>query len=181
MTNFSVRGLCHRYESRHSGGSPTFSLQSIDLDYNHSEILCIVGPNGSGKSTFLRLLAGLEEPLSGSISFSDGDSSKRPRVGLLLQDLGLFDWKTVEGNIRFCLLCGRTPRTEWPARIDAFLEQLGLSDHRRKYPQELSGGLKQRCAIGRALAYGAGLLLMDEPSSGANIMKRLATPLRSYS
>jgi NitT/TauT family transport system ATP-binding protein len=165
MTNFSVRGLCHRYETRHAAGIPTLSLSAIDLDYDHSEILCIVGPNGSGKSTFLRLLAGLEEPSSGAIRFSDGDYSERPRVGLLLQDLGLFDWKTVEGNIRFGLLCGRTPRTEWPARIDAFLGQLGLFDHRRKYPQELSGGLRQRCAIGRALAYGAGLLLMDEPFS----------------
>jgi NitT/TauT family transport system ATP-binding protein len=163
MTDFSVRNLSHKYDSR-NGADPTYALRYVDLDYDRSEILCIVGPNGSGKSTFLRLVAGLERPSAGSIAFS-GASAMRPPVGLLLQDLGLFDWKTVEGNLGFGLICARTARKERPAQIDKLVRQLGLEDHRRKYPQELSGGLRQRCAIGRALAYGAGLLLMDEPFS----------------
>ena len=163
MTDFSARDLSHKYESRNGVGAH-YSLRFVDLDYSHSEILCIVGPNGSGKSTFLRLVAGLEQPTAGSITFSGG-LEFRPRVGLLLQDLGLFDLKTVEGNLNFGLICGGTPRPERPAKIDQLVRQLGLEDHRRKYPQELSGGLRQRCAIGRALAYGAGLLLMDEPFS----------------
>jgi NitT/TauT family transport system ATP-binding protein len=165
MTSFSVRNLSFKYESRNDVRASPFSLRSVDFDYDHAEILCIVGPNGSGKSTFLRLVAGLEQPFAGTITFSDGELSERPHVGLLLQDLGLFDWKTVEGNIEFGLICARTPRREWPERVSTIARQLGLEDHRQKYPNELSGGLRQRCAIGRALAYGAGLLLMDEPFS----------------
>lgn len=138
-------------------------FQGLDLHLSTDEVLVILGPNGCGKTTLLHILAGLERPGEGSVSFP-ALQSKRARWGFVLQDYraSLFPWRTVEGNLR--LVPGSSRAT-----IEEALHTFDLWDHRRAFPYELSGGMMQRAALARALSGTVDALLLDEPFSAQDV------------
>lgn len=156
-----ARNLYKIYESRKS---KTTALKDINIDILDNEFVCIVGPSGCGKSTLLRILAGLDEPSSGSIYLDDkqlnGPGADR---GMVFQGYTLFPWLTVEENIKFGLKIKKVPIEEQNRIVDKYLKLIGLEQFKKSLPNELSGGMKQRVAIARALANSPEVLLMDEP------------------
>jgi NitT/TauT family transport system ATP-binding protein len=151
------------------------ALQGCSLKVNRGEFVCLLGPSGCGKSTLLNLVAGFERPTRGEIIFDGeplvGASSKRV---MCFQDSmqALLPWTTVAGNISFALSVRHVPRAEWKARIDECLDIVGLSASVDRYPTELSGGMRQRLQIARALAANPEVLLMDEPFGALDAMTR---------
>lgn len=149
------------------------ALDSLSLAVASGEPLAIIGPSGCGKSTLLLLAAGLLRPTAGEVRVG-GTSVSGPRreTALILQDFGLLPWKTVEANAALGLTIRGVPRAEVHARTSAALERVGLAEFARAYPGELSGGMRQRLALARAVALDADLLLMDEPLSALDALKR---------
>lgn len=137
------------------------ALQNLTFSAAHDEFLCIVGPSGCGKSTLLRLVAGLLSPSAGSVVF-DG-WPRPPRCAMVFQDAALFRWLTVQENVAFGLETRGIPAVERLHQAQALLERMGLGDFAGHYPAELSGGMRQRAAIARALLIEPDVLLMDEP------------------
>jgi NitT/TauT family transport system ATP-binding protein len=139
-------------------------LDSISLDVRTKEFLTIVGPSGCGKTTLIRIIAGLEKPTSGKI-FLDNHEIYGPlkKIGYVPQEYSLFPWRTVEENIKFGLKIHRYSKNHVKVKIDELLNLIGLYDFKHYYPKELSGGMKQKVAIARALAINQTLLLLDEP------------------
>ena len=158
----SVRGVHRVYGPR---GNHVLALQDIDLDVARGEFVCLVGASGCGKSTLLTLLAGLEHPQGGTISV-DG------RVSLLFQDAALFPWLTAAQNVQLALRLAGVPRREWADRVHQLLSLVRLDGFGEKRPHELSGGMRQRTALARALAQVADVLLMDEPFGALDAMTR---------
>jgi NitT/TauT family transport system ATP-binding protein len=150
-------------------------LDDIELSVSSGEFLCLVGPSGSGKSTLLRLLAGLEGPGQGRITWNGlairGTSIER---GIVFQDYSLFPWMSVLDNV--ALAVGKAqPRLSRPAQREqarALLAGVGLTEAVGKYPYELSGGMRQRGAIARAFALGSPVLLLDEPFGALDPVNR---------
>jgi NitT/TauT family transport system ATP-binding protein len=139
-------------------------VDRLDLQLRRGEFVSLVGPSGCGKSTVLRLLAGLAYPDSGTVEV-DGHSAGPPgpdRV-LVLQQESLFPWRTVAGNVDFGLQAQGVPRRERSDRRRAALEAVDLVDASHLYPAQLSGGMRQRCQLARALAVRPKVLLLDEP------------------
>lgn len=151
----------------------TQALAGVTLHICPGESWVFIGPSGCGKSSLLFLLTGLRQPSTGMISVAgEAIKSPRPQTALILQDYGLFPWKTVWDNAVLGLkLRGMTTR-EQTAVITPILENLGLIEHRRHYPAQLSGGQRQRVAVARALALDPDLLLMDEPFSSLDALTR---------
>ncbi|MDY2625934.1 MAG: ATP-binding cassette domain-containing protein [Coriobacteriales bacterium] len=151
------------------------ALDGISLEVAPGEPIAIIGPSGCGKSTLLKLAAGLLAPTSGQVLI-DGlqVTGPRPTTSLILQDLGLLPWKTVEKNAELGLALRSLPRAERRDRARRALAQVGLAGFERRYPSELSGGMRQRLAFARALALDADLLLMDEPLSALDALSREA-------
>lgn len=139
------------------------ALEKLSLDIDEGEFVCIVGPSGCGKSTFLRMLAGLSEVTSGTLTIDHDASSNKPPTSVVFQEYAIFPWKTVLHNVAFGLeMRGVNKKTRLEtARL--WLERVGLSKFANNYPRQLSGGMKQRVAIARALANDPDVLLMDEP------------------
>ncbi|MCS0494739.1 ABC transporter ATP-binding protein [Ancylobacter sp. MQZ15Z-1] len=151
------------------------ALEGISIDIAAGEFLCLLGPSGCGKSTLLNILAGFEEVSAGSVMF-DGRPVKgadRDRM-MFFQDAGsaLLPWLTVEENVRFALRARRVPRSQWDDIITRYLSMVDLNNHRTKFPAELSGGMRQRLQIARALAVEPRVLLMDEPFAALDAMIR---------
>lgn len=151
------------------------ALDGIDLDVSEGEFVCLLGPSGCGKSTLLSILAGFERPSRGTVEF-DGvlvRGAGRDRM-MFFQDAGaaLLPWLSVEENIRFALRVRKLPRETWPETIDKYLSMVDLADHRRKFPAQLSGGMRQRLQIARALAVEPRVLLMDEPFAALDALTR---------
>ncbi len=152
-------------------------LRDIDLRIPHGELFCLVGPSGCGKTTLLNTVAGFMPPASGSVDL-DGQPLRAPgndRV-VVFQDVhnSLFPWMTVRDNVEFGLKMLGLERAERQRRVAAFLGLVGLSDHGLKFPAELSGGMKQRVQIARALAIEPKVLLMDEPFASLDAQTRRA-------
>ena len=137
-------------------------LHDIDFTLRDGEFLSIVGPSGCGKSTILRLISGLVPPSSGRIEMP-GEPGKPANVGFMFQRDALLPWADVRANIAVGLECAGVPAEQHAARIDGLLELLGLAEFGAYYPRALSGGMRQRVALGRLLAYDPRVMLMDEP------------------
>ena len=137
-------------------------LHDIDFALDRGEFLSIVGPSGCGKSTILRLISGLVQATKGQVEIPSRAGS-RTDIGFMFQRDALLPWADVSANIAVGLECAGIPKREHAARITALLEILGLSDFGRYYPRALSGGMRQRVALGRLLAYDPEIMLMDEP------------------
>lgn len=148
------------------------ALQPVDLTIKAGDFVCIVGPSGCGKSTLLRLLAGLDEPTSGTLSLGGKPlTGPSPHVGIVFQEATLLPWLTVEANVS---LPGRVggQRGDARKRTGELLDLVGLAGFADKYPYELSGGMQQRAAICRALLRDPKALLMDEPFGALDALTR---------
>ncbi len=150
-------------------------LSDIDLEIQDGEYLVLVGPSGCGKSTLLRLIAGFDQATSGSLKI-DGAPVKGPGRdrGMVFQDLesSLYEWLTVGENVEFGLRVSGVPRAEREVRREEALRMVNLLNHVRKYPDELSGGMKQRVQIARMLAMRPSIMLMDEPFASLDAQTR---------
>ena len=142
------------------------ALDGIDLRIESGQIVCVVGPSGCGKSTLLRLLGGLEEPTAGSIvQVGAAPPNSLNPFTYIFQDFALLPWRTAEGNISLVLEDSGLPRGEIRDIVDNVLARTKLTEFRNSWPRQLSGGMKQRVGIARALAVRPAILLMDEPLS----------------
>jgi NitT/TauT family transport system ATP-binding protein len=167
-----VANLRKTYDAAHA---PYVALDGVDVEINEGEFFCLLGPSGCGKSTLLNILAGFEPATSGSVT-SDGAAitgAGRERV-MFFQDAGsaLFPWLSVEENVRFGLRVRRVPKREWHEIVERYLRMVGLDEHRNKFPAQLSGGMRQRLQIARALAVEPEVLLMDEPFGALDALTR---------
>ncbi|ELZ60473.1 ABC transporter-related protein [Haloferax sp. ATCC BAA-645] len=162
----SVRGVSKAYES-------TNALDDVSFSVPEGEFCCVVGPSGCGKTTLLRAIAGLDDVDSGSI-LVDGDPVAEPSLdrGMVFQEYALFPWRTVRGNIRFGLDRPACECADCEARVRELVGLVGLEGFEDAYPKELSGGMKQRVGIARALAVDPEILLMDEPFGSVDARTR---------
>jgi NitT/TauT family transport system ATP-binding protein len=149
------------------------ALRDINLTIADGEFFVIVGPSGCGKSTLLDLLAGLSQPTTGHV-YLNGEPVTGPGLdrGIVFQQYALFPWRTAKGNVEFGLEAKGLGRRQRAALADDYLQLVGLRDFADRYPHELSGGMKQRVAIARSLAYDPQVLLMDEPFAALDAQTR---------
>jgi NitT/TauT family transport system ATP-binding protein len=154
-------------------GATTTALDGINLDVPAGQFLVVVGPSGCGKSTLLDLLGGLTAPTSGRILL-DGTPIDGPGLdrGVVFQQYALLPWRTAQDNIAFGLEAKGVPRRERVSRAREYLDLVGLDGFADRYPHELSGGMKQRVAIARSLAFDPDVLLMDEPFAALDAQTR---------
>lgn len=149
------------------------ALQDFNLDIREGEFFTLLGPSGCGKSTFLNVLAGLARKTGGSISIDGQPASGINREqGVVFQGYALFPWRTVLQNIEVGLEIRKIPKRERRETAEQFLHLVGLAGFGQRYPHELSGGMRQRVAIARSLAYSPSLLLMDEPFAALDAQTR---------
>jgi NitT/TauT family transport system ATP-binding protein len=145
---------------------PVHALSDVNLTINKGDFVSFIGPSGCGKTTFLRALAALEEPTSGTILVNGQtpDQARQKRAyGYVFQHAGLYPWRTIAGNIKLPLEIMGYSKSEQLRRTDEVLRLVELEDFSKNFPWQLSGGMQQRASIARALAFDAELLLMDEP------------------
>jgi NitT/TauT family transport system ATP-binding protein len=149
------------------------ALDDITLDVRSGEFLTLVGPSGCGKSTLLDLLAGLDSPTTGRILLN-GTPVNGPGLdrGIVFQQYALFPWRTALSNIEFGLEAKAVPKKERAERARTYLDLVGLRGFENRYPHELSGGMRQRVAIARSLAFDPDVLLMDEPFAALDAQTR---------
>ena len=152
-------------------GKSTPVLQNINLDVSEGEFVCVVGPSGCGKSTLLNVVAGFLLPTSGSVRI-DGETVRGPdpRRIFVFQERGVFPWLTVEGNIGFGLF--KLSDRERQQRIAYYIKLVGLGGFEEAYPSELSGGMKQRLEVARALVVNPDMLYLDEPFGALDSITR---------
>ena len=161
-----------------TGDRAFLALDDLSIDIREGEFLAIVGPSGCGKTTVLNMLAGLDTPTSGTMLLNGspiiGPGAER---GVMFQDYALFPWRTVRGNIEFGLQFGKPGRGVSPLertrRVDEAIALVGLSGSEGKYPHQLSGGMRQRVALGRLVANEPDILLMDEPLAALDAQTRI--------
>jgi len=162
----SVIAALHAVERIYGNGVK--AVGPLDLEIRDGEFVSLLGPSGCGKSTALRLIAGLLEPTAGAIVWP----KEKPRIGFVFQDPTLMPWANARDNVRLPLDLSHVPHNEANERADAALGRVGLSGFEAAYPRELSGGMKMRVSIARALAARPRLLLMDEPFAALDEMTR---------
>jgi NitT/TauT family transport system ATP-binding protein len=156
-----------------SHGLETSALVDINLQIKEGEFVCLLGPSGCGKSTLLKIIAGLIPATSGRISINGKPvSGPGPERAVVFQDYALFPWMTVRDNVEFGLEARRLPLAERREVSKRLLKVVGLSDFAERFPHQLSGGMKQRVSIARALAVDPSLLLMDEPFGALDAQTR---------
>lgn len=152
------------------------ALKNINIDIREGEFVCILGSSGCGKSTLLGLLSGLHKVKSGKI-LVDGNVIKGPGIdrAVVFQQYSLFPWQTVKGNVLFGIKqSGRKyTRKQREALAEKYIENVGLTGAKNRYPSQLSGGMRQRVAVARALSLESGILLMDEPFGAVDPKLRL--------
>ena len=158
-----ARGLGLTFETN---DGPVQALSDVDLSIGKGEFVSFIGPSGCGKTTFLRCVAALEHPTTGTLSVNgmSADAARQARAyGYVFQAAGLYPWRTIAGNIRLPLEIMGFSRADQEERIARVLSLVDLDGFGKKYPWQLSGGMQQRASIARALAFDADILLMDEP------------------
>jgi len=154
-------------------GSVLTALDHISFEVDDKEFVCILGPSGCGKTTLLRLIAGLDTGRSGSVVL-DGEEMRgpSPKIGFVFQEYSLFPWRNVRDNIAFGLEMQKKPRDERYRIAEQYLKLVGLTQFANSFPSELSGGMRQRVAVARALALDPVILLMDEPFGALDAQTR---------
>ncbi|MDO8842248.1 ABC transporter ATP-binding protein [Methanocalculus sp.] len=154
-------------------GEPLIVLDDLSLTIEKSELVCILGPSGCGKTTLLRMIAGLDHTTSGVIDV-DGVAvtGPDPRIAMIFQEYSLYPWRTVRANVEFGLQMRGIPPEERREIVDRNIRLVGLEDFAMSYPYELSGGMRQRVAVARALATDPAVLLMDEPFGALDAQTR---------
>jgi NitT/TauT family transport system ATP-binding protein len=168
---FSIRGLVKQF----GDDNPYVALQDVELTVTNGEFLCLLGASGCGKSTLLNLLAGFEKPSGGELLYRGKPigGPGRDRV-MFFQDANaaLLPWQTVQQNVEFGLRLQGLLRSERRAKAEECLQLVGLAEHRHKVPSEISGGMRQRLQIARALAVQPDVFLMDEPFAALDAITR---------
>jgi|YelNatPaOPRAMG01_1025707.scaffolds.fasta_scaffold10528_6 NitT/TauT family transport system ATP-binding protein len=154
-------------------GNPVCALDDVSFEIDDGEFVSVVGPSGCGKSTLLYIIAGFIPPTRGDVLI-DGSPVKGPGPdrGIVFQEYALFPWRTVLENIKYGLEEKRLPKREIDAIARRYIQFMGLEGFEHKYPRELSGGMKQRVALARTLAYEPAVLLMDEPFGALDAQTR---------
>ncbi len=170
MPHVRIDGVSKIYES---AKGTVDALRDVSLSVERGSFVSVVGPSGCGKSTLLRCLAGLEDPSAGRIHV-DGEHIVQPpfNMGMVFQRDALLDWRTVLENVLLPIDFRRRPRKEFEAKAAALLDLFGLAGFHDRYPRELSGGMRMRVAICRALLDAPPLLLMDEPFAALDAFTR---------
>ena len=152
---------------------PVEALRGIDFACDAGDFVCLLGRSGCGKSTLLQLMAGLEEPTAGRIAVAGRAlHGPSPDAAIVFQDHGLFPWMTVRKNVEFNMKARGVASSERAATAHKFIEMTGLTGFEGRYPHELSGGMRQRVGIARALTTGPKALLMDEPFGALDAQTR---------
>src|SRR5437762_1882684 len=171
MSQIVIEGVKHIY--RPPRGRPVLALEEVSLDVREREFVALLGPSGCGKSTLLYLIGGFLPTETGRILI-DGKpvAGPGPDRGIVFQHFALFPWKTVRANILYGLERQGLPRQERERRAQAFVDLVGLKGFEDSYPSQLSGGMRQRTAIARTLAFDPKILLMDEPFGALDAQTR---------
>ena len=168
-TKLSTRGLGMVFPR---DGKQMSVLENINLEVADGEFVCLLGPSGCGKTTLLNTMAGFLSPTSGQVRVDDDVvEGPDPRRIFVFQERGVFPWLTVEGNIAFGL--AKLTRGEREQRIAHYVKMVGLQGFEKSYPSELSGGMKQRLEVARALAVNPDMLFLDEPFGALDSITRL--------
>jgi NitT/TauT family transport system ATP-binding protein len=171
MSQIVIEGVKHLY--RPPRGRPVLALEEVSLEVRPREFVALLGPSGCGKSTLLYLIGGFLPTETGRIVINGGPvTGPGPDRGIVFQHFALFPWKTVRANILYGLERQRMAREEREKRAQAFIDLVGLSGFEDSYPSQLSGGMKQRTAIARTLAFDPEILLMDEPFGALDAQTR---------
>ena len=168
-TLVAIENVTKTYRPR--GAEPVFALTDVNVDIHDNEIVSLIGPSGCGKSTLLRIIAGLDKEYDGTLNWS-----REPRpgkdIGFVFQEPALLPWRTVRRNVAIGLEVQGVSASEQRDRVDYLLGLVGLQDFAESFPRQLSGGMRQRVAIVRALAYDPQILLMDEPFGALDAITR---------
>ncbi len=164
----SLRGVTKIYDNG------VMALGPLDLAVCKGEFISLLGPSGCGKSTALRLIAGLSTPSSGTVRVARHEGEVQPGhgIGFVFQEPTLMPWTSVRENVRLPLKLAHTPKAEARARVDEALASVGLADFAEAFPRELSGGMKMRVSLARALVTDPDILLMDEPFAALDEITR---------
>jgi NitT/TauT family transport system ATP-binding protein len=167
-----ARSLSKTYVSARSG-EHVEALSDVSFSVQPHEFVGIVGPSGCGKSTLLSLVAGFVAPSAGAV-LADGVpiTGPDPHRGVMFQDYALFPWRTVQGNVEFGPLARGATRAQMRSIAQRYIDLVGLAGFEQRYPHELSGGMRQRCALARLLANEPDVWLMDEPLAAVDLQTR---------
>jgi NitT/TauT family transport system ATP-binding protein len=170
-----MRVVCERLSKIFSSREGAVAaLRGVSLTVADGEFVCVVGPSGCGKTTLLRLIAGLLRPTSGQVTRETDPDDGRPDTAFVFQQHGLFPWMTVIDNVAFGLRMRRVSRSEARERSAVALTDVGLASFLHRFPHELSGGMRQRVSIARALLANPHVLLMDEPFAWLDALTKVA-------
>ncbi|MBI2849175.1 MAG: ABC transporter ATP-binding protein [Chloroflexi bacterium] len=148
------------------------AISNITVTIGEGEFFCLVGPSGCGKTTFLRILGGLEEKTAGKM-IMNRSSSDKPGNAMIFQEMSIFPWMNVVDNVAFGLETRGVMKKERHRQAEPFIRKVGLTKFRKAYPHQLSGGMKQRVSIARALVTDPEVLLMDEPFANLDAQTRM--------
>lgn len=148
------------------------ALEDINFSINEQEFVVLVGPSGCGKSTLLNIVGGLLSPTKGEVYFEGTDEDKEPTLGIVFQEIALFPWRNVFENVTYGLEERGASKKERAEKGQHYIDMVGLTGFENAFPKQLSGGMKQRAGIARALAVEPDLLLMDEPFSALDAQTR---------
>ena len=175
--HIALTGIEQRFST---GADAVVALTGVDLQVGQREFVVLLGPSGCGKTTLLRIVAGLVRPTQGDVRIDERplwvgdarDNAVAQELGVVFQDANLFPWLTIEDNIALPLKLRGRPRDERRARARELCRLVGIDGFEKRWPRELSGGMRQRAAIARALSYDPKILLMDEPFGALDAMTR---------
>jgi NitT/TauT family transport system ATP-binding protein len=169
--NLTIRNVSKTFTSEK--GEKVESLSSIYLDIENQEFICLLGPSGCGKTTLLRIIAGLDRASTGTVELGRTLIDRpNPQLAMIFQEYSLYPWRTVAANIGFGLEIRKVPSEERHAIVKKYVDIVGLRGFENSYPYELSGGMRQRVAVARALAVEPSILLMDEPFGALDAQTR---------